>query len=188
MRVIVAPGTGQTLSLRQKGEPSIHVLLEAVTPRPNLALTLKTVGFYRQEPKLKHTNYFAAFVAMTAAAKQGFDDILHTDAAPNPRLVEISRNNIVFIKDTTLLAPNKDIYPGLIREVLLHRAHEAGLKVVERDVLASELDTIDAVFATGVTYGPRPVIAIDQHRFASDTHEAFTHLHQIYLDALRANV
>lgn len=190
IRIIVSPGHGQTLLLEDRGTPSIYVLVEQIRPlsMKESAVSLKTVPFFRQAAHLKHTNYFAAYLALGQAKHEGYDDILYTDGATNPRLIEASRNNIVFISSQgEMILPKHDAYDGMVRHMMMRLAEKRAIPFVQRDCLGSELDHIHAVFITGITYGPRAVKAINKQTFQSAKHPIFKAAQQYYEQCIVSN-
>lgn len=184
LRIIIAPGFGQHVAQPQTPKPVISIFTEKIPKLNTPELKLMTVPYFRNAAQLKHTNYLPAYVSMKTAKEQGFDNILYTDGQDDPRLIESSTNNVLFVVGTDLVAPRKDIYPGLARELLLKNAHKVGLTPVERDVLRSELPNVKAMFNTGVTYGPRPISKVDTYELQSKTSPHYTELSSLYHELL----
>ncbi|MDX1765932.1 MAG: aminotransferase class IV [Candidatus Saccharimonadales bacterium] len=188
VRIIISPGAGQFLGQPEDDRPIISVMTHDIEPLDNFTATLKTVPFFRQFAELKHTNYFAAFITKRRAEAEGFYDIVYTDGADDPKLLEASTNNLLFVKGQKIIAPDSDIYPGLSRRLVLENAASVGFEVEKRDFRMSELPQIDGVYMTGVTYGPRPVVKIDQisiNTLNNGTHEK---LHKLYSDIIERSV
>jgi len=188
VRIIISPGAGQFLDNPEDDRPIISVMTHDIAPLDGFTAKLKTVAFFRQYAELKHTNYLAAYIAKREVSGSGYYDIIYTDGSDDPRLLEASTNNLLFVRDQTIVAPDSDIYPGLSRRLVLENAPAEGFEVEKRDVRLSEVENFDGVYMTGVTYGPRPVVQIND--IIIDTLNGETHqkLHQLYLDIVDRSV
>ncbi|WP_256006729.1 branched-chain amino acid aminotransferase [Pedobacter deserti] len=86
-------------------------------------------------------NYGAAFYPTSQAMKQGFDQIIWTDAINHEYLEEAGTMNIMLIAGDTLITPplSNSILDGITRDSLLQIARDMNLSVEERPVSHQEL-------------------------------------------------
>lgn len=70
------------------------------------------------------------------AAKEGFDEILLTDAQGD--ILEGSLSNAFFVNDDTLVTANEGILPGIFRTLILEKAHELDVPVEFRAIRLKE--------------------------------------------------
>jgi branched-chain amino acid aminotransferase len=93
-------------------------------------------------------NYGAAFYPTAQARKEGYDQVLWTDAATNSYIEESGTMNAMFVIDGVLVTPavSDSILDGITRDSLLTLANDLGVKTEERPVSISELE---AAFAKG---------------------------------------
>ena len=110
-------------------------------------------------------NYAAQFYPTSLAQKQGFQQIIWTDANSHEFLEEAGTMNIFFrIKDTLLTAPTNDrILDGITRKSIIEIAKSNGIKVEERPIKVSEIITawkeqnLIEVFGTGTAVVVAPI-------------------------------
>lgn len=103
-------------------------------------------------------NYGASMLATAAAKKQGYDQVLWTDAFEHKYLQEVGTMNVFFVIGNTAVTPSLEdgtILAGVTRDSAITILREMGLQVEERKISIDEL--IDAhkkgslreVFGTG---------------------------------------
>ncbi len=93
-------------------------------------------------------NYGAAFYPTLQARKEGYDQVLWTDAATNKYIEESGTMNAMFVIDGVLVTPavSDSILDGITRDSLLTLANDLGYATEERPVSIAELE---AGFANG---------------------------------------
>lgn len=86
-------------------------------------------------------NYGGAFYPTMMARKQGFDQLLWTDAASNTMIEESGMMNVMFVIDDVLVTPplSDTILDGITRESLLILATEMSIETCERKLSIEEL-------------------------------------------------
>lgn len=87
-------------------------------------------------------NYGGSMLATTLAQKQGFDQVLWTDAFEHKYVQEIGTMNVFFIVDGVALTPNLDegtILAGVTRDSIITLLKENGIEVQERPISIDEL-------------------------------------------------
>jgi len=103
-------------------------------------------------------NYAASLLAMQLAKKQGYDQVLWTDAFEHKWLQEVGTMNVMFIINNTAVTPSLDegtILAGVTRDTALTVLKEMGLTIEERKISIDELieaynnGSLKEVFGTG---------------------------------------
>jgi branched-chain amino acid aminotransferase len=103
-------------------------------------------------------NYGAAMYATAAARKQGYDQVLWTDALEHRYIQEIGTMNVFFIIGNKAVTPDLGsgtILAGVTRDSVIAVLREMGLDVEERPITIDELVTayrsgqLKEVFGTG---------------------------------------
>jgi branched-chain amino acid aminotransferase len=103
-------------------------------------------------------NYAAALLASAVAKKQGYDQVLWTDAAEHKYVQEIGTMNVFFIIGNTAITPGLEeatILDGVTRQSAITLLQEMGLKIEERPlsidevIAAHKAGTLKEVFGTG---------------------------------------
>jgi branched-chain amino acid aminotransferase len=110
-------------------------------------------------------NYGAAFYPTMLARKEGYDQVLWTDAATNSFIEESGTMNAMFVIDGVLVTPavSDSILDGITRDSLLTLANDLGYTTEERPVLVTELETafangnITEAFGTGTAAVVAPI-------------------------------
>ncbi len=123
-------------------------------------------------------NYGGAFYPTEKAKREGFDQVLWTDAKNHEFIEESGTMNAMFYMNDTLITPalSGSILDGVTRDSLVTIAKEAGIKVETRQVSLKELtDALEAgqrVEAFGA--GTAAVIApIEQITIAGKTYTCY---------------
>lgn len=150
-----------------------------ITSRPNGGgslppMRVKTIGFQRDTPAVKHVGLFSSLHHRVTAKKAGFDDVLFTDPI-STYISEGSTWNIGFVTaDGTVIWPDAPVLPG-VTMALLQATGDHVLQSVPLD----QIGEFPAAFATNASIGVRPISAIDGHRFDPD-HPVIAELQRIY--------
>jgi branched-chain amino acid aminotransferase len=113
-------------------------------------------------------NYGGAFYPTREARKQGYDQVLWTDAKENKYIEESGMMNAMFVINDTLVTPplSDSILDGITRDSLLTLANDLGYKTEERPVSVDELEnafrskTITEAFGAGTAAVVAPIQAI----------------------------
>ena len=113
-------------------------------------------------------NYAAALKPALEAQKEGYDQLIWTDAVTHQYIEESGTMNIMFIiKDTLVTAPIGDtILNGITRDSILTIAKDQGMKVEERPVTISEIiqsieqGNLQEVFGVGTAVTVAPIKTI----------------------------
>jgi len=110
-------------------------------------------------------NYGGAFLPTLLAKKEGYDQVLWTDAKENKYIEESGMMNVMFVINDTLVTPplSDSILDGVTRDSLLTLASDLAYKTEERPVSVKELEqafangTITEAFGAGTAAVVAPI-------------------------------
>ena len=113
-------------------------------------------------------NYSASHFPTLQAIKEGFHQILWTDATEHSYFEESGAMNIMFFKNNTLITPSltDSILAGINRDSVITLAKEWGIKVEERKVSVKEIvddlqkNTLQEAFGVGTAVTIAPIQTI----------------------------
>ena len=113
-------------------------------------------------------NYGAALYASQIAKKEGFHQLVWTDAHTHTKIEESGAMNVMFVIDGALVTPglSDTILDGITRDSILTIARDAGLTVEERDVTVKEIQegitsgSVTEAFGVGTAAIVAPIGAI----------------------------
>lgn len=155
-------------------EPDLLVTTRQAVRAPLPALRLRSAAYRRDLPEVKHVGLFGSLRHRRIAQRDGFDDVLFTDA--DGTISEAATSNIGFIDDDRIIWPRADWLPGVTMR-LINQARDEHIGT-EPTTLA-QLPNIDAAFVTSAAVGIRPVSAIDDIHWP-DHHPALSILRKQY--------
>ena len=123
-------------------------------PAPDTAPTqAKATGLYMICTLSKH-----------AAERRGFADALMLDY--RGQVAEATGANIFFVKNGELHTPTPDCFlDGITRQSVMGLAHERQIKVTERAIMPSEMESFEQCFITGTAAEVTPIGEIGPYRF-----------------------
>ena len=134
-------------------------------------IALKVSDFDRAAPRgtghiKAGLNYAMSLHAIVTAHQEGFAENIFLDPATRTKVEETGGANILFVDaDGNLVVPKSDsILPSITRRSLVYVAeHYLGLKVVEREVLLSEVPNFTECGLCGTAAVISPVGKINDH-------------------------
>ena len=114
-------------------------------------------------------NYGGAYYPTRAAVQEGYDQVLWTDGKEHQYVDEVGMMNVMFMIDGVLTTPqlNTAILDGITRDSILTLAKDMGMKVEERRIKVSELESafrsgkISEAFGTGTAAVVAPIATIN---------------------------
>ena len=124
-------------------------------------------------------NYGRTLIALEAARRSGFNNVLWLDPVEREFIEEAGITNVFVRRGRDLLTPplNGRILPGVMRETILQLARDWGLSAIEREISVTELlsgidaGDVDEVFLSGTAVHVAPVGVIArrgrEHRLAA---------------------
>ena len=119
-------------------------------------------------------NYGGSMLAATLAKKEGYDQVLWTDAAEHKWLQEVGMMNVFFIIDNKAITPSLEegtILEGVTRSSVIQGLKEMGIPVEERKISIDEVVTafknnkINEVFGTGTAAVIAPIRELNYKGF-----------------------
>jgi branched-subunit amino acid aminotransferase/4-amino-4-deoxychorismate lyase len=155
-----------------------------VTTRPaaseNLApMRVKSVQFHRDLPAVKHVGLFGQISHRRIARQQGFDDAVFVDA--DERFMEGATWNIGFLRSGEVVWPDASCLPGVTMRLLQGCLNQYDMSIKTEQLGLSDLDSVDAAFATNAAIGVRPICLIDDHKLPADS-RTLEQVREAYLD------
>ncbi len=104
--------------------------------------------------------YISPFLAKMDAIKSGFDDVILLDTMGY--VAEGSTSNLFLVFESEVVTPTlRSVLPGITRKAFLETFDSLGIPVVERDVLAKELENCTEAFFTSSIAKIQPIQSID---------------------------
>ncbi|HEY6503147.1 MAG TPA: branched-chain amino acid aminotransferase [Chitinophagaceae bacterium] len=120
-------------------------------------------------------NYGGSMLAATTAKKQGFDQVLWTDAFEHKWLQEVGMMNVFFVIDNVAITPSLEegtILEGVTRDSVMKGLNEMGVPVEERKISIDELvaayktGKVSEVFGTGTAAVIAPIKELNYKGFS----------------------
>lgn len=140
-------------------------LMVMVTPKLELpgwwytdGAKIITLDIERFIPGAKSTNYLTAVWALQAAHQQDAIESIYVDR--KNRMLEGTTTNFYCFKGDKLITTHTDILPGITRSVVLELV-KGHFEVELRDVVKSEIDTMEEVFISASNKEIVPVIQVN---------------------------
>jgi branched-chain amino acid aminotransferase len=133
-------------------------------------------------------NYGAAYLPTQTARKEGYDQVLWTDAKENKYIEESGMMNVMFVINNSLVTPplSDSILDGVTRDSLLTLANGLGYKIEERQISTDELKvafqnkTITEAFGAGTALvAPISVIGIHDTDYSLPAYNAYSVMLQL---------
>lgn len=129
-------------------------------------------------------NYGGSMLAATLAKKEGYDQVLWTDAFEHRWLQEVGMMNVFFVIDGVAVTPSLEegtILEGVTRDSVIKGLREMGVRIEERKISIDEVveaykaGRISEVFGTGTAAVIAPIKELNYNgfvmKFATDTYQ-----------------
>jgi branched-subunit amino acid aminotransferase/4-amino-4-deoxychorismate lyase len=192
IRLVVTRGNGIGLRVPADAKPNKIVYAmrahaeSASTYRDGLALKRVQKGTTERGAAPKTSNYLASVLAVQKAEREGFQDVLWTNA--DNEITEASTANVFFIAregdsvEFVTPPPMSGLLVGITRTTLIELMRRASLPVREHIVYADELARFDEAFMCSTVRGLVPINRIDQHRLHTTRPNAiYKHIERLYM-------
>lgn len=147
-------------------EPRILVTTRPAPTHAPPALKLRTVGYDRDLPGVKHVGLFGTVYHRRQAQRAGFDDVLFV--CSDGRICEGATCNVGFLDGGRVVWPAADWLPGVTMRLVQAALPDLGLESVTVPVPRTGLGRMRAAFITNAGVGVRAVASIDTMTFAAD--------------------
>lgn len=113
-------------------------------------------------------NYAAALYATSIAQKEGFNQVLWTDAIEHKYLEELGSSNVFILSGNTLITPatTGTVLKGVTRDSVIQLARHFGYTIEERLISIDEVmamhtnGKLDEIFATGTAATVAPILEL----------------------------
>jgi branched-chain amino acid aminotransferase len=128
--------------------------------------------------------YLNSMLAVTEAQRAGYDEaILLTD---DGFVADGSGENIFIVRDGTIYTPDlsASILPGITRDTVIQIAQDLGHRVVEKQLIRTDLYLADEVFMCGTAAEVTPIREIDEH-VVGPPGPVTLEIQKAYLDTVR---
>jgi branched-chain amino acid aminotransferase len=143
-------------------------------------------------------NYAAQFYPTALANKEGYQQIIWTDASTHEYLEEAGTMNIFFrINDTLITAPTSDrILDGITRKSVIQLAKDNNINVEVRPITVSELveasknNSLKEIFGSGTAAVINPILGFKHKDFKHELptlDETYASLFKTQLNAIQYN-
>jgi branched-subunit amino acid aminotransferase/4-amino-4-deoxychorismate lyase len=142
-------------------DPQVLVTQRSAGDLPLPPLSVRSTVYQRDLPEVKSVGLFASLSHRRAAQLDGYDDALFVDG--KGVIYEGGTWNIGFFDGEQVIWPDAAALPG-VTMLLLQDVHEHRIDEVQ----LSDLDTMEAAFATNAAIGVRAIARIDNTRLAAD--------------------
>lgn len=153
-------------------DQSVLYFVKSSYPTPieyNSGVDVMTTEVVRENPHAKvFYEGYAGKIAALRQKEQVYEVLLHNSSGV---LSEGSRSNLFFIKDDTLIsAKSETILMGITRDKLLGILDDLKIKLIEKDIHISELETFEACFISGTSIHILSIKKIDLITYSSAEH------------------
>lgn len=163
-------------SIGSDAEPSILVTTRSAGSNQPAPWRLQAVSYRRDDPAVKHIGLFGAMMQRRSAQREGFDDVLFLN--PDGTISEIATSNIGFVRGGQVIWPRSEYLPGVTMRLLRQALDEP---VTTESLTLSDLQGMDAAFATNAATGIRPLVSVDSTEWPTE-HPMLDELRGLYAE------
>jgi branched-subunit amino acid aminotransferase/4-amino-4-deoxychorismate lyase len=161
LKIILSGGISNTM--HQSTKANLIIIVDPLKPRRAEIYTkgvkINLIKFTRYLPEAKSTDYIEGVKQTQIGIKNNFfEPIYYSDK----QVYECSNSNIFIVKNRKMYTPKNNVYPGILRGVLLHDLKNQ-LQIKEVDFDIKSLLNADEIFITGSGKEIVPVIKVDKH-------------------------
>ncbi|OLR94258.1 aminotransferase class IV [Actinokineospora bangkokensis] len=147
--------------------PQVLVDVSPVPERAAGPLRVRTAGYQRDLPQVKHVGTFGLFYQRRLARLAGFDDVLFENR--DGHISEGATWNVGFATaDGTVVWPSAPVLPGVSMGLVQSGMSRAGRAFEVRPVRTEELGDFAAAFATNALEPVRMIGAVDEVSYEPD--------------------
>jgi branched-subunit amino acid aminotransferase/4-amino-4-deoxychorismate lyase len=145
--------------------PEVLISLSPPASSSARALRVKSFGFQRPLPHIKHVGTFPLFHYRRLALGQGYDDALFVDA--EGRVSEGSVWNLGLWDGAQIVWPEAAALRGTSEQLLQAGLRQSGVAQAVRPISLSELGRFQAAFTSNAS-GVQSIAGIDETEFEAD--------------------
>ena len=161
LKIMLSGGISDTM--QQLLKASLIIIIDPLKQRKAEIYTkgvkINMIKFTRYLPRAKSTDYIEGVKQTQIGKKKGFFEPLYYS---DKQVYECSNSNIFIVKNKKIYTPKDNVYPGILRGVLIYNLKNK-LKIKEKNFNIKSLLNADEVFITGSGKEIVPVIKIDKH-------------------------
>ena len=143
-------------------KPNLLIISEAIHPvkLQDYENGIKVIShdYVRDLPEIKSIDYKHLMILQTDIKAANAADVLFHKRG---YVSELSRSNVFFFKEDTLITPNRRVLRGITRRFVLELA-KSHFKIEERNVELKEILTADEFFTTSSTKRILPITQMDK--------------------------
>lgn len=162
IRLVVTGGISSD-GITPQQDSTLLVMVTALQPMPSEwyrdGVKVITTHDERYCPGAKTINYIPAIIALKRAASQQAIESLYVDRYG--RVLEGTTSNLFALQDDVLITPDRDILPGITRDVILRLASDF-YPTQLRSIKKEELRLMDELFITSSNKEVLPVVRVDE--------------------------
>lgn len=119
---------------------------------------LMSLEFGRYLPEIKTLNYLVPIKNQKEKINNNAQEIVYKK---DGNILECSTSNLFIVKDDAIVTPQKNIFLGTIRNLVIELAKKNNLEVEERDIKEEEFLSAQEVFLTATYKKIVPVVEVD---------------------------
>lgn len=173
LRLVATRGVGVLgISPKRTWKPQVYIIASTISMYPEevyeKGMTIIVSSVTRNHsnampPRIKSLNYLNNILAKLEAHDANVPEAIMLNHVGN--VAEATGDNVFIVRGGQVQTPptSAGILEGITRATVIRLAREAGIEVVEKDLVRSDLYCADEVFLTGTGAQVVPVIKID-HR------------------------
>jgi D-alanine transaminase len=167
-------------------QPSFFLTVREDTPRPESANAITHPDWRWQRCEIKSLNLLANVLAKHAAVQADAYEAILVDE--NGFITEGASNSVLLVKDSVLrTAPlSANILPGITRGLILEKAGEVGLEVLEKSFTISEALAADELMLAGSGEKAMGITQLDGKIISSGSMGQYTRrLRELLIEEMR---
>lgn len=119
---------------------------------------LMSLDFQRYLPEIKSLNYLAPIKVQKEKISSGAKEIVYKK---DGNILECSTSNLFIVKNNTIITPQKNIFLGTVRNLVIEIAKSNNFNLEERDIAIEEFLSAEEIFLTATYKKIVPVVDVD---------------------------
>ncbi len=119
---------------------------------------LISLDFQRYLPEIKTLNYLAPIKIQKEKISNNAQEIVYKK---DGNMLECSTSNLFIVKNDIIVTPQRNIFLGTVRNLVIEIAKNNNFEVEERDITAEEFLSAEEIFLTATYKKIVPVVDVD---------------------------
>lgn len=161
IRIVLTGGIAEDGVNYDPKNPTFFIITEKFQSLPEKfyqeGIRLITYEYQREFSSAKTINYLAALRLQDLRRKEKVFEVLYTH---RKRVLEGTMSNFFILKNNTLITPRGNVLIGITRNAVINLA-EKNFKVIEKNIITSDLKLADEAFITATNKDIIPVVRIN---------------------------